>query len=46
LWWARFSRLGPVFGAFTATGDWAKAICSVIGHDVPAGIAVMHVDQR
>jgi len=37
--WARFSLLGPVFEEFAATGDWAKAIRSVIGRDVPAGIS-------
>jgi hypothetical protein len=39
--WARFSLLGPVFDAFAATGDWAKAIRSVIGEDVPPGIVVV-----
>jgi hypothetical protein len=43
--WARFSLLGPVFDAFAATGDWAKAIRSVIGQEVPAGIVVVQVDQ-
>jgi hypothetical protein len=44
-WWARFSLLGPVFAEFAATGDWAKAIRSVIGRDVPAGIVVVRVDE-
>ncbi len=42
--WVRFSLFGPVFEAFTATGDWAKAVRSVIGDDVPAGIVVVRVD--
>ena len=37
--WARFSLLGPVFEAVAATGDWAKAIRSVIGDDVRPGIS-------
>jgi hypothetical protein len=40
---ARFSLVGPVFAAFMATGDWAKAIRSVIGQTVPAGIVVVRV---
>jgi len=44
--WARFSQYGPINYAFMATGDWAKAIRSVIGVDVPAGIAVVHVDEH
>ncbi len=44
-WWARFSLLGPVFEAYEETGDWAKAVRSVIGHDVPAGIVVVRVDK-
>jgi hypothetical protein len=43
--WARFSLLGPVFDAFAATGDWAKAIRSVIGPDPPAGIVVVQVGR-
>jgi hypothetical protein len=43
--WARFSLLGQVFDAFAATGDWAKAIRLVIGHDVPSGIVVVRVDE-
>lgn len=42
--WARFSLLGAVFEAVADTGDWAKAIRSVIGSDVPAGIVVVQVD--
>jgi hypothetical protein len=43
--WARFSLLGPVFEAVTETGDWAKAIRSVIGDDVPPGIVVVRIDE-
>src|SRR5829696_550483 len=43
--WARFSLLGPVFDEFVVTGDLAKAIRSVIGHDIPAGIVVVRVDE-
>jgi hypothetical protein len=43
--WARFSLLGPVFEAVAATGDWAKAIRSVIGDDVPPGIVVVRVGE-
>ena len=43
--WARFSLLGPLFDAFAATGDWAKAIRSVIGEDVPRGIVVVRIDE-
>jgi hypothetical protein len=44
--WARFSLLGPVFDAVADTGDWAKAIRSVLGDDVPPGIVVVWVDER
>jgi hypothetical protein len=43
--WARFSQLGPVFDAFAATGDWARAVRSVIGADPPGGIVVVQVDR-
>ncbi|MGH3146710.1 MAG: CehA/McbA family metallohydrolase [Rubrobacter sp.] len=43
--WSRFSLLGPVFEAVADTGDWAKAIRSVIGDDVPPGIVVVRVDE-
>jgi hypothetical protein len=43
--WARFSLLGPLFDEFAATGDWAKAIRSVIGEEVPPGIVVVRVDE-
>jgi len=44
--WARFSLHGPVFEAFADTGDWASAIRSVIGPEVPAGLVVVRVDRR
>jgi hypothetical protein len=43
--WVRFSLLGPVFDAVAETGDWAKAIRSVIGDDVPPGIVVVRIDE-
>jgi hypothetical protein len=42
--WAHFSLVGPVFAAFMDSGDWATAIRSVIGEDLPAGIVVVRVD--
>ncbi len=42
---ARFSLIGPAFEAFMATGDWATAIRSVIGGEVPVGIVVVRVDE-
>jgi hypothetical protein len=36
--WARFSLLGPVFEAVAETGDWASAIRSVVGDEVPPGL--------
>jgi hypothetical protein len=41
--WARFSMFGPVLEAFWASGDWASAIRSVIGDQVPAGMVVVRV---
>ena len=43
--WARFSMLGPLFEAVADTGDWAKAIRSVVGEDVPPGVVVVRVDE-
>jgi len=40
----RFSMLGPVVEEFEARGDWAGAIRSVIGDEVPAGMVVLRVD--
>src|SRR6266496_402464 len=42
--WARFSQYGPLNDAFMATGDWAKAIRSVIGTYVPSGVAVETIE--
>ena len=41
--WARFSRLGPAFDEFAASGDWAGAVRAAIGGEVPAGIALVSV---
>ena len=35
--WARFSRLGPVFAEYSASGDWAGAVRAAVGDAVPAG---------
>ncbi|MDQ3791651.1 MAG: CehA/McbA family metallohydrolase [Actinomycetota bacterium] len=43
--WARFSMLGPLFEAVADTGDWAKAIRSVVGEDVPPGVVEVRVDE-
>jgi hypothetical protein len=43
---ARFSQYGPINDAFMATGDWAKAIRSVIADQVPAGIVVVQCTSR
>ena len=41
--WARFSRLGPAFDEFAASGDWAAAVRAAVGDEVPAGIALVTV---
>ena len=41
--WARFSRLGPAFDEFAASGDWAGAVRSAVGDEVPAGIALVTI---
>ncbi|MET0188665.1 MAG: CehA/McbA family metallohydrolase, partial [Pseudonocardia sediminis] len=41
--WARFSRLGPAFAEFSASGDWAGAVRAAVGDDVPAGIVLVTV---
>jgi hypothetical protein len=41
--WARFSRLGDVFAAYGATGDWPQAVREVVGSAPPAGIVVVRV---
>jgi hypothetical protein len=43
--WLRFSEFGPVFDAFTATGDWPKAVRSVIGDHPPAGVVLVRIDR-
>ena len=43
--WARFTQLGSVFAEYAVTGDWAQAIRSVIGGDVPVGVVVIRVDK-
>jgi hypothetical protein len=43
--WVRFSLLGPIFDAFAATGDWPNAVRSMIGHEIPAGVVVVRIDQ-
>ena len=44
--WARFSLLGPVFEAVAETGDWASAIRSVVGDEVPPGIVMVRIDEE
>jgi hypothetical protein len=41
--WARFSRLGPAFEEFAASGDWAGAVRAAVGEQVPAGLALVRV---
>ncbi|HWM59117.1 MAG TPA: CehA/McbA family metallohydrolase [Pseudonocardia sp.] len=41
--WARFSRLGPAFAEFAATGDWAGAVRTAVGERVPAGLVLIMV---
>src|SRR5436309_5927212 len=43
--WERFSQHGPLLDQLAAGGDWAGAIRSVIGDDVPAGTAVVRVGR-
>jgi hypothetical protein len=42
--WARFSRLGPVFDEFAASGDWAQAVRAAVGNEVPAGLVLVRID--
>jgi hypothetical protein len=42
--WARFSRLGPVFDEFAATGDWAGAVRAAVGDVVPADLVLVSID--
>jgi hypothetical protein len=44
--WSRFQLLGPVLERAGADGDWAGALRSVIGDDVPAGIVVIRANAR
>src|SRR4051812_29682613 len=39
--WARFALLGPVMERAGPDGDWAGALRSVLGDEVPAGIVVI-----
>jgi hypothetical protein len=43
--WARFSLLEQVLEEAGESGDWATAVRSVIGDDVPAGAMVVRVDE-
>jgi hypothetical protein len=43
--WSRFSLLGPVFEAVAETGDWASAIRSVVGDEIPPGIVVVRIGK-
>ena len=42
---ARYHLLWPVLEEFAGTGDWAKAIRSVIGPVVPAGTVVVRINE-
>jgi hypothetical protein len=42
--WARFSLLGPVIERAGPDGDFAGAVRSVVGTDVPAGIVMVRID--
>ncbi len=46
--WSRFRAVGPVLEAYGQTGDWAAAVRTVLGADLPPGIAVVRVgpDRR
>jgi hypothetical protein len=43
--WLRFSEFGPVLDAVAATGDWPKAVRSVIGDHPPAGVVLVRIGQ-
>ena len=43
--WARFAQLGDVLTAYSSTGNWAKAVRSLIGDDLPSGVVVVQVDE-
>jgi hypothetical protein len=40
----RFSQFGPVVEAFLQTGDWAKAVRSVVGDPPPPGFVLVRID--
>lgn len=42
--WARFSRLGPAFDEFAASGDWAQAVRAAVGDEVPPGLVLVRID--
>jgi hypothetical protein len=42
----RFAQFESVFAEYAASGNWAKAVASAIGEDVPAGVVVIRVDHR
>jgi hypothetical protein len=41
--WGRFSKFRQLMEAFALTGDWASAVRSAIGDEVPAGVAVVRI---
>jgi hypothetical protein len=41
--WARFSRLGPAFTEFAATGDWAGAVRAAIGDEPSPGLVLVQI---
>ena len=41
----RFAQFGSAFAEYAATGNWAKAVVSAIGDDVPAGVVVVRIDE-
>ena len=43
--WARFSRLGPAFAAFAASGDWSGAVRAAVGDQVPAGLVLVSITE-
>jgi hypothetical protein len=42
--WARFSRLGPAFAEFAATGDWTGGVRAAVGGQPPPGMVLVEVD--
>jgi hypothetical protein len=41
--WARFSRLGPAFTEFAATGDWVGAVRAGIGEEPAPGLVRVQI---